>query len=208
MTDRDDDSGSRALIRWISGPVLRARADGPFLLREAIRVGPAGLLGEVIRLNEDEIVAQVYEDTTGLRPGVEVHGTGNLLGIRVGPGLLGNIYDGLLRPLQPAGAMRFRFEPAVQAGAELGLGAPFGAVSPPRGRQQRALMPPNVAGRVAWIADAGEVTDDATVLREQIPQPLEHRQRERGRGRGADRGAGRGGAKTSEANSRIWGVIL
>jgi V/A-type H+/Na+-transporting ATPase subunit A len=165
MTALDADSGSRALIRWISGPVLRARAEGPFLLREAIRVGPAGLLGEVIRLNEDEIVAQVYEDTTGLRPGVEVRGTGNLLGIRVGPGLLGNIYDGLLRPLQPAGAMHFRFEPAVQAGADLGPGASFGAVSSPRGRPQRALLPPNVAGSVAWIADAGEVTDDATVLR-------------------------------------------
>ncbi len=165
MTAREADTGSRALIRWISGPVLRARVEGPFLLREAIRVGPAGLLGEVIRLNEDEIVAQVYEDTTGLRPGLEVRGTGNLLGIRVGPGLLGNIYDGLLRPLQPADAMLFGFEPAVQAGAELGPGAPFGEVSSPRGRSQRALLPPNVAGRVAWIADAGEVTDDATVLR-------------------------------------------
>ena len=119
MTSRDADSGSRAAIRWISGPVLRARTEGPFLLREAIRVGPAGLLGEVIRLNEDEIVAQVYEDTTGLRPGVEVRGTGNLLGIRVGPGLLGNIYDGLLRPLRPADALRFRFDPTVQAGARL-----------------------------------------------------------------------------------------
>ena len=111
------DSGARARIRWISGPVLRARADGPFLLREAIRVGPAGLLGEVIRLNEDEIVAQVYEDTTGLRPGVEVRGTGNLLGIRVGPALLGNIFDGLLRPLAPATEQQFAFEPTVAVGS-------------------------------------------------------------------------------------------
>ncbi len=77
---------STARIKWISGPVLRARAEGPFKLREAIRVGPQALLGEVIRINEDEIVAQVYEDTTGLRPGVEIEGTGELLGVRLGPG--------------------------------------------------------------------------------------------------------------------------
>ena len=90
---------STAVITWISGPVLRARASGPFALREAVRVGPQALLGEVVRLAEDEIVVQVYEDTTGLRPGVEVVGVGAPLAIRLGPGLLGNIFDGLLRPL-------------------------------------------------------------------------------------------------------------
>ena len=80
---------SRANIRWISGPVLRARAAGPFALREAVRVGDLELLGEVVRLHDDEIVVQVYEDTTGLRPGVEVVGEGMPLSIRVGPALLG-----------------------------------------------------------------------------------------------------------------------
>jgi len=158
-------SGARARIRWISGPVLRARAEGSFALREAIRVGPAGLLGEVIRINEDEIVAQVYEDTTGLRPGVEVTGTGNLLGIRVGPALLGHIFDGLLRPLAPGPAEEFAFEPSVAAGATIGAGGAFGAVTSARGRPQRAVMPPDVAGRIEWIAAAGKYTDDATVLR-------------------------------------------
>ena len=92
-------AGSLARVTAISGPVLHARTEGPFLLREAIKVGTAGLLGEVIRVQGDEIVAQVYEDTTGLRPGVVVTGTGDLLGIRVGPALLGRIFDGLLRPL-------------------------------------------------------------------------------------------------------------
>jgi V/A-type H+-transporting ATPase subunit A len=158
-------SGARARIRWISGPVLRARAEGSFALREAIRVGPAGLLGEVIRINEDEIVAQVYEDTTGLRPGVEVTGTGNLLGIRVGPALLGHIFDGLLRPLAPGPAEEFAFEPTVTAGATIGAGGAFGAITSARGRPQRAVMPPDVAGRIEWIAPAGKFTDDATVLR-------------------------------------------
>ncbi len=158
-------SGARARIRWISGPVLRARAEGSFALREAIRVGPAGLLGEVIRINEDEIVAQVYEDTTGLRPGVEVTGTGNLLGIRVGPALLGHIFDGLLRPLAPGPAEEFAFDPTVAAGVTIGAGGAFGAVTSARGRPQRAVMPPDVAGRVEWIAAPGKFTDDATVLR-------------------------------------------
>ena len=116
---------SRALIRWISGPVLHARAEGPFALREAVRVGPQGLLGEVVRLDGDTIVVQVYEDTTGLRPGVEVTGDGQPLTIPLGPGLLGNIFDGLLRPLsgldtahvapglRRASAAHFEFEPLV-----------------------------------------------------------------------------------------------
>ena len=158
-------SGARARIRWISGPVLRAKADGPFLLREAIRVGPAGLLGEVIRLNEDEIVAQVYEDTTGLRPGVEITGTGDLLGIHLGPGLLGGIFDGLLRPLTRFEREMHRFEPTVDTGAKLRPGAVFGTVNSPRGRPQRALVPPDIAGSVEWIAAAGEVADDEPILR-------------------------------------------
>ena len=167
-------SGARARIRWISGPVLRARAEGSFALREAIRVGPAGLLGEVIRINEDEIVAQVYEDTTGLRPGVEVTGTGNLLGIRVGPALLGHIFDGLLRPLAPGPAEEFAFEPTVAKGAPIGAGGTFGAITSARGRPQRAVMPPDVAGRIVWIEAPGKFTDDATLLRVLDPNGKTH----------------------------------
>ena len=66
-----------ASITWISGPVLRARTEGMFVLREAVQVGKKGLLGEVIRINQDEITVQVYEDTAGLRPGSPVKGTGS-----------------------------------------------------------------------------------------------------------------------------------
>ncbi|HEY2339791.1 MAG TPA: hypothetical protein VGH75_04615, partial [Steroidobacteraceae bacterium] len=93
-----------AHIRWISGPVLRARTSDTFHVHEAIAVGRYGLLGEVIQLNRDEIVAQVYEDTTGLKPGETVTGTGNALSVRLGPGLLGHIFDGLLRPLEGVAA--------------------------------------------------------------------------------------------------------
>jgi V/A-type H+-transporting ATPase subunit A len=171
-----------ATITWASGPVLRARAEGPFRLREAIRVGPLGLAGEVIRLQEDEIVAQVYEDTTGLRPGVAVEGTGELLGIRVGPHLLGNIFDGLLRPLRRAGesavaqhilpgaaedvaSSKFRFEPTVAVGTKLEAGAIFGRVLPALGRTQAALLPPDASGMVEWISAEAQVDVATPVLR-------------------------------------------
>ncbi len=125
---------SRATIRWISGPVLRALAEGSFALREAVHVGPQALLGEVVRIDHDEIVVQVYEDTTGLRPGVSVAGSGLPLAIPLGPGLLGNIFDGLLRPLsgtdsafvQPgmrrAAAATFAFAARVRAGETIDAG--------------------------------------------------------------------------------------
>jgi V/A-type H+-transporting ATPase subunit A len=128
---------SLARIRWISGPVLRARAEGPFRLREAVEVGPRRLLGEVIRLEGDELVAQVYEDTTGLKPGISVTGTGELLRVRLGPHLLGRMFDGLLRPLGGADsphveagageteAIRFRVEPRVTPGQSLAAGSAF-----------------------------------------------------------------------------------
>ena len=114
---------SLAIVRWIAGPVLHAVKQGPFSLRESVRVGPQALLGEVVRINDDQIVVQVYEDTTGLRPGTEVHGDGQPLAIRLGPGLLGHIFDGLLRPLsgtdiglRAAGhAQRRRGAPALRA---------------------------------------------------------------------------------------------
>ena len=177
---------SLARITQISGPVLRARVDGSFKLREAIHVGPLALLGEVIRINEDEIVAQVYEDTTGLRPGVEIHGTGALLGVRVGPALLGNIFDGLLRPLAAlasltiAPGMRasrpvsFPFSPLVRVGNHLDAGLPFGEVAPATGRQQRVLVPPRMAGEVTYIAAAGAHADDAIVLRLRAAGGLTH----------------------------------
>ena len=68
--------GAHARIYSISGPVLKARGRGHSCCARRSGSAPQRLLGEVIRLNEDEIVAQVYEDTTGLRPGDRVTGTG------------------------------------------------------------------------------------------------------------------------------------
>lgn len=162
-----------ARICWLSGPVLRARAEGPFRLREAVQVGERALLGEVIRLNGDEILVQVYEDTSGLHLGEPVAGTGAPLQIRLGPGLLGQVFDGLLRPLPRADAPfvqpglrsaapgRFAFEPLVGPGARLAAGAAFGQVAPAQGRSQLCLLPPGLAGEVLRIGAAGLESEDA-----------------------------------------------
>jgi V/A-type H+-transporting ATPase subunit A len=166
---------SRASIRWISGPVLRAVAEGSFALREAVHVGPQALLGEVVRLEGDEIVVQVYEDTTGLRPGIAVVGTGLPLAIPLGPGLLGNIFDGLLRPLsgtgsafvQPgmrrAAAATFAFTPRVREGDILAPGAILGDARGATGRSQVVLAPPDVGGVVTSVVAAGDWREDETV---------------------------------------------
>ncbi len=169
---------STATVRWIAGPVLHAQKHGPFALREAVGVGPQGLLGEVVRIQGDQLVVQVYEDTTGLRPGTTVQGRGQPLAIRLGPGLLGRIFDGLLRPLPGTGdafvqaghgqadARRWRFTPAFREGDSVTPGAILGEVTPDEGegRAQRCLLPPDAQGTVTLAAPAGLYRDDETVL--------------------------------------------
>ena len=84
----------------INGPVITVRNTKSFAMREMTYVGKKHLLGEVIKVNDDCTTIQVYESTTGLRPGEEVIGTGSLLNATLGPGLLKNIYDGIERPLE------------------------------------------------------------------------------------------------------------
>jgi V/A-type H+-transporting ATPase subunit A len=166
---------SQAVITWIGGPVLRARMTGPFTVYEAISVGPRHLLGEVIQLKGEELVAQVYEDTTGLEPGDSVSGSGRPLSVKLGPGLLGGIFDGLLRPLTGgddfqvqaglgAGAVgRFPFTPQATPGTELAPGAVIGTVV--AARQLPILVPPGVRGRLEWIAGEGEYSEDDVIAR-------------------------------------------
>jgi len=165
---------SEARITWIGGPVLRACATGPFSIFEALAVGERRLLGEVIQLRGDELIAQVYEDTTGLEPGMPVVGLSRPLSVTLGPNLLGGIFDGLLRPLshspdfqiQPGAAVpvaaRHRLEFTVQTGDTLGAGAVFAMTVAPR--PQALLVPPWASGRVEWLAEPGEHRDDATLV--------------------------------------------
>jgi len=166
---------SQAVISWIGGPVLRARMTGPFTVYEAVWVGPRRLLGEVIQLKGEELVAQVYEDTTGLEPGVTVEGSGRALSVQLGPGLLGGIFDGLLRPLTGGedfqvkaglgtGAVgRFPFTPQATPGGDIEAGAVLGSVA--AARAQSILVPPGLRGRLEWLAAEGEYAEDEPVAR-------------------------------------------
>jgi V/A-type H+-transporting ATPase subunit A len=174
MRQRGNDVNT-ASICWIGGPVLRARMKAPFHLHEAVEVGPDRLLGEVIQLREDELVAQVYEDTTGLRPGDNVAGTGQPLSVPLGPGICGRIFDGLLRPLSREDGHFFRpglagrgggagrFAPRVAPGDMLIGGQIFGEMDGV-GPGRLCLVPPGTAGRVTHIADPGEYAEDAVLV--------------------------------------------
>ena len=166
-----------AWISWISGPVLRATTDGVFRINESVLIGIRKLLGEVIRIDGNSITVQVYEDTTGLRPGDPVIGTGSELSVRLGPGLLGNIYDGLLRPLNaqgrhvqhgyvvPTSDTRFPFRPSIQAGQLLKAGHIIGRINQQDARSLVCLAPPDCKGRVISIAAAGEYTEAEVICK-------------------------------------------
>jgi V/A-type H+-transporting ATPase subunit A len=92
-------SMSSAIISGISGSVVVATGIENAQMFDVVRIGELGLLGEIIRLEGDKATIQVYEDTTGLRPGEKVVNTQKPLSIQLGPGLLTSIYDGIQRPL-------------------------------------------------------------------------------------------------------------
>jgi V/A-type H+-transporting ATPase subunit A len=175
-----------ATITWISGPVLRAATRRPFRVNEAALVGRRRLLGEVIRIDGAAVVIQVYEDTTGLRPGDPISATGAALSVPLGPGLLGNIFDGLLRPLtgqgryvQPGisrtGDQRsYPFKPSISLGEQLTPGAVIGSVARIDARAQRALTPPGLGGVVAMIAPAGDYLEDDVVCILRDAQGVSH----------------------------------
>ena len=86
-------------VTRVLGPVVHAIATAKVQMLEFVEVGTERLIGEVVRLHGNQIIIQVYEDTTGLTPGVEVYGSGMPLSVELGPGLIGTIYDGVQRPL-------------------------------------------------------------------------------------------------------------
>src|SRR3989338_2494399 len=86
------------VIYRIAGPVIVAKKMDANM-HDLVKVGDEKLIGEVIQINDDKVVIQVYEDTSGLKPGEPVINTERQLSIELGPGLLGSIYDGIQRPL-------------------------------------------------------------------------------------------------------------
>ncbi len=87
-------------IYWINGPIIKSQDVDNFTMSEMVYVGQQKLLGEVIGIDDDFVTIQVYESTSSMKVGEPIEHTGNPLSIELGPGLLGNIYDGIGRPLQ------------------------------------------------------------------------------------------------------------
>ena len=87
------------VIFGINGPVVTVKGSRSFSMTEMVYVGDKKLVGEVIRLSDKETTIQVYEETTGLRPGDIVTGTGAPMNVTLGPGIMDNIFDGIERPL-------------------------------------------------------------------------------------------------------------
>ena len=177
--------GTEGHIAAVSGPVVAARGLPGVRLYNVVEVGPRRLPGEVIRLEGDAAVIQVYESTAGLRVGDPVADTGDPLQVELGPGLLGGIYDGTQRPLAvlardgddpygvpmlPSGGdepaldreRRWTFEPAVAEGDELGPGDVLGTVRETAAVVHRVLVPPGLRGTVTSV-HAGSATVEQTV---------------------------------------------
>src|SRR3989338_10181689 len=83
----------------ISGPLIVAEGMRGSQMNEVVKVGQEELMGEIISIRKDRSSIQVYEDTSGLRPGDKVVGTGAPLQVELGPGLLKGVFDGIQRPL-------------------------------------------------------------------------------------------------------------
>jgi V/A-type H+-transporting ATPase subunit A len=158
---------------------------------EVVEVGEARLIGEVIALSGAEATIQVYEDTGSVRPGDKVLGTGAPLSVEIGPGLVGQIFDGIARPLtllrQATGPYISRgfslppldrervwsFRPLLKVGDAVSGGEILGTVPETPALEHRVLVPPQAKGEVIWIAPPGEYT-----LREAVARLKDARGRE------------------------------
>ena len=90
---------SKTGIYGVNGPVIYLKGDTGFKISEMVYVGPEKLVGEVIGLKKHMTTVQVFEETTGLKPGETVIGTGDAISVLLGPGIIHNIFDGIQRPL-------------------------------------------------------------------------------------------------------------
>jgi V/A-type H+-transporting ATPase subunit A len=170
-------------IEWISGPAVKASGMAAAKMYEVTQVGDEKLIGEVIKLTGDIAFVQVYESTSGLRPGEPVLGTGQPLSTTLGPGMIGTIYDGLQRPLdviaKKAGSFitrgvtansipfdkEWEFVPSLKKGDDLEGGSIIGTVQETPLIDHRILVPPTVPkAKVKDVVKTGKYKVDETVL--------------------------------------------
>lgn len=168
-------------VRRVNGPVIHVNEVTDARMLELVHVGEDLLIGEVIKLEGQDAVIQVYEDTTGLAPGVPVRGSGMPLSLELGPGLIGSIYDGIQRPLSEIlkltghyigrgvdvrsldRSKKWRFKPSVSPGSRVEGGAILGTVQETSSIEHRICVPPETCGEILSVIDEGDYSVDTTV---------------------------------------------
>jgi V/A-type H+/Na+-transporting ATPase subunit A len=172
-----------SIIR-VAGPVVEAKGLADSVMHEMVEVGNDGLIGEIIRLEGEFATIQVYQNTSGLKLNEPVLGTGSPLSVELGPGLVGNTFDGIQRPLETIRQItgpfikqargvtalnrekKWAFKPTAKLGAKLIGGDILGTVQETDLVEHRIMVPIGVTGKLTKIAPAGDYTiveDIATI---------------------------------------------
>jgi len=168
----------KGVLYRIAGPVVVAKGIKPRMY-DVCRVGNENLMGEVIQLDGEKTIIQVYEDTSGIKPGEPVINTGDPLNVELGPGMLGSIYDGIQRPLPVLlkqmgdfikrgvdapgldSAKKWDFKASVKNGDNITGGQIIGEVEENPGIMHKILVPPNQKGKIVEIHSGIFTVNDA-----------------------------------------------
>jgi len=167
---------ARGKIIRVAGPVVEATEMAGAIMYELVEVGTGKLIGEIIRLEAEHATIQVYQNTTELKVGEPVLGTGSLLSVELAPGLVGNVFDGIQRPLEVlrelTGAFikpvtgvtplskekKWHFKPKVAVGVKLVGGDTVGTVQETDLVEHRIMVPPLSSGKLESISPEGDYT--------------------------------------------------
>ncbi len=166
----------------INGPIVSAKLTEMLKMMELVYVSELHLVGEVLAIENDIATIQVYEDTSGVKPGDKVYGSGLPLSVELGPGLIGNVFDGIQRPLEEIGKRsgiyigrginipaldrekKWHFKPLVKEGENLSGGEIIGEVDETSLVKHKILLSPELSGRVLKVYPEGDYKLDDTVL--------------------------------------------
>lgn len=166
-------SAPECRVRRVSGPLVEIAPAGTAAMSDLVYLGEDRLPGEIVAIRDGVATVQAYEYTGGLGPGAAVEHSGGPLSARLGPGLLGGVFDGLLRPLSGAGdwlgrdraaaadGRLWRFRPAVERGVRVRAGALLGVIVDAGPIEHRVLVPPGVSGTVEAVAEPSELGPDS-----------------------------------------------
>jgi V/A-type H+-transporting ATPase subunit A len=169
-------------IFGINGPIVYLSGNQGFKMGEMVLVGKEKLVGEVIGLTKKQTTIQVYEETTGLKPGEEVYSTGSAISVTLAPGIIGNIFDGIERPLkeisEKSGAFISRgvsvealdtsklwdVHITVNVGDKIYGGTIIAEVPETSAIVHKSMVPPNVSGTVTKVVKDGKYTINDTIV--------------------------------------------